>query len=243
VLRYFFLFGIFALGFGALSHAFRPKDRLPGLPPVMLWSWDHSDDLRFISPKTTGVAFLERTVWLSPKGIESRPRLGSLRFPEHTARMAVVRFESQGDGLPERAGVIRELISAAETPGIRALQIDFDARQSERVWYRDLLRELRNKLPESLPLTITALASWCDRDDWIRGLPVADASPMFFRMGAGVRPPQGDVRVPLCQGSVGISTDELPTRLPPGRRVFLFHPGRWTPAAYEAALAQARRWQ
>ena len=41
-----------------------------------------------------------------------------------------------------------------------------------------------------MPLTITALASWCDGDDWIDGLPVADASPMLFRMGRGdyVRP-------------------------------------------------------
>jgi hypothetical protein len=209
----------------------------------MLWSWEHSDDLRFINPENAGVAFLERTVWLNREQAFSRPRLGALRYPEGTALMAVVRFESEGAGLPERSSVLHELMGVADTPGIRALQIDFDARESERAWYADLLRELRATLPASIPLTITALASWCESDDWIRNLPVADACPMFFRMGAGARPPQGDVQVPLCQSSVGVSTDELPARVPRSRRIFFFHPGKWTPAAYEAALAQARRWQ
>ena len=135
------------------------------------------------------------------------------------------------------------MLPVAEIPGLRALQIDFDARQSERNWYAALLRELRNKLPRGIPLTVTALASWCERDDWIRRLPVADASPMLFRMGSAAHSVFGDFQVRLCQNSIGVSMDELPANVPRGRRIFFFYPGKWTPSAYDAAMAQARRWR
>jgi hypothetical protein len=232
---------VLGIAISACSH--RPGDSLRQFPPVMLWSWDHSDDLRFIDPRSTGVAFLERTVHLDPSGGISSPRLSQLRFPEKTALMAVVRLESFGKGLPPSSEVVREILPAARLQGIRAIQIDFDARRSERGWYTALLRELRMTLAPSIPLTITALASWCERDDWIRRLPVADACPMLFRMGDQVHESIGEFDVPLCEASIGVSMDELPGNAPRGRRIFFFYPGKWTPAAYEAALAQARRWR
>src|SRR5437764_1138154 len=77
----------------------------------------------------------------------------------------------------------------------------------------------------------------------IRHLPVVDASPMLFRMGPSAHSVFGDFTVPLCQNSIGVSMDELPAKVPRGRRLFFFYPGKWTPSAYDAALAQARRWQ
>ena len=47
----------------------------------------------------------------------------------------------------------------------------------------------------------------------------------------------------VCASSVGVSTDELPDRVPPARRIYFFHPGPWTRAAYDAAVAQAGRWR
>jgi hypothetical protein len=245
VSRGLFLASIALTGIGVaiVTGALKPKDRLPGLPSVMLWSWEHTDDLRFIDPRSTGLAFLAGTIWLSSERAEWRPRLAAVQYPPDTRVMAVVRFESPVDaGLPDRAEVIQQLRRASELTGVRALQIDFDARESQRTWYTALLHELRATLPQSMPIVITALVSWCDRDDWIRDLPVADASPMMFRMGTGVQAPP-DFLAPLCQGSVGVSTDELPARIPPGRRIFFFHPGYWTPATYQAILSQAKRWQ
>jgi hypothetical protein len=107
--------------------------------------------------------------------VVSRPRLQPLRYSPGAAVMAVVRFEPDGSGLPPHEGVVREALQAAAIPGVGALQIDFDARLSEREWYRGFLTALRKALPSTLPLTITALASWCGQDAWIRDLPVADA--------------------------------------------------------------------
>jgi len=219
------------------------KDPLPGFPRVVLWAWERPEDLRFMTPGQAGIAFLAKTIWVDGNRVWARPRLQPLRFTPGTALMAVVRIESQGSALPPHDAVIRELLHTVELRGIRALQIDFDARESERRWYEALLVEARRKLPAALPLTITALASWCESDAWIRDLPVADASPMLFRMGPDERGPTTDFDAQICRSSIGVSTDELPDRLPHGRRLYFFHNSRWTPEAYQGVLAQARRWQ
>jgi hypothetical protein len=218
-----------------------PTDPTPMLPRLMLWAWESPQDLRFVRPGSAGIAFLARTVWLAPDSVASRPRLQPLRYQPGTDLMAVVRLESQGHGLPPRAQAIREAMPAAIIPGVRALQIDFDARASERAWYTAFLRDLRAALPAGMPLTITALESWCDRDVWLNRLPINDATPMLFRMGQGERVPE-DSSSSVCRNSIGVSTDETPARVPRGRRVYYFHPGPWTEQAYQEALAQAWRW-
>src|SRR5712692_622392 len=141
-----------AIGAALFVRPFGGPDPLPGFPRVMLWAWERPEDLRFINPKSAGIAFLARPVWLDGSQLASQPRLQPLRFPPGTTLMAVVRFESTGHGLPPRADVIRELREVAELPGVRALQIDFDARASERSWYGALLAELKRALPSTLPL-------------------------------------------------------------------------------------------
>jgi hypothetical protein len=128
---------------------------------------------------------------------------------------------------------------------VRAVQIDFDARRSERPFYRSLLAAVRATLPRKVPLSITALASWCSYDNWLDGLPVDEAVPMLFRMGRfeerGFRQ-AGEAnawRTPLCRGSAGISTDERQPLARDGRRLYVFHPTAWTPEARDAV---AREW-
>jgi Protein of unknown function (DUF3142) len=220
-----------------------PSDPIPLFPRLMLWAWENPQDLRFVKPGSAGIAFLERTVWLNEKSVRSRPRLQPLRFTPGVELMAVVRLESAGHSLPMRRDVVREIMPAVKIAGVDALQIDFDARQSERLWYAALLRELRQAIPAALPLTITALENWCEEDGWIRDLPVSDATPMLFRMGPEDRRTPSDFPSRICRSSIGVSTDELPARVPRARRVFLFHPGSWTVEAYEAAVAQFWRWQ
>src|SRR5260370_37879773 len=147
-----------------VSRLLTPPDPLPALPRLMLWAWESPQDLRFVKPGRAGIAFLARTVWLNRERAVSRPRLQPLRFIPGTDLMAVVRFESPAQGLPAEADALREVMPAAQLPGLSALQIDFDARQSERAWYGRFLRELREAGPAKLPITITALESWCDSE-------------------------------------------------------------------------------
>ena len=220
------------------------RDPTPGLPRVILWAWESPQNLDFIDPHQAGVAFLAKTLWLENRQAVVQPRMQPLRVPRGTALIAVVRLESTGQrDLPPAAQVAPAIAELARVPGVRALQIDYDARLSERAFYRDLIDQVSRRLPERFPLSITALASWCNGDGWIRALPVSDAIPMLFRMGAERYRPGDGFRVPLCQSSLGVSMDEPLARLPRGRRVYVFHPGPWTRRDYVNAIQEVHRWQ
>jgi hypothetical protein len=139
--------------------------------------------------------------------------------------MAILNSENRNEA-------IQSILVSAREPGIAALQIDFDATRSQRNFYRDLLVDLRRQMPAGLPLSITALASWCSWDGWMRGLPVDEAVPMMFRMEPDHRraPPNVDdfhIREPRCQASAGVSTDEpWPSDLA-GKRIYVFPDHGW----------------
>lgn len=230
------------LSLAVLSCATRP-DPLPRFPRLMLWAWERPERLQFVDPRAAGVAFLARSIAWGDGRVESHPRYQPLTVRPGTVMMAVIRLESYTPPLPDPDALIPDVLQAAAGPNIRAVQIDFDARLSERQWYAAFLQRLRANLPAALPLTITALASWCLGDNWIRALPVADAVPMLFRMGPGEPHEVRDFAPGPCRSSLGISTDEVPFAAPHGRRLFVFHPGPWTPEAYRAAIDLARRWR
>jgi hypothetical protein len=161
--------------------------------------------------------------------------------------MACARIETDPGSPPSlSAQQAREaaigLAPLADFPGAKAVQIDFDATASQRDFYRNLLNELRHRLPRSFPLSITALGSWCMGDDWISHFPIDEAVPMLFRMGPDrasilLRLEAGDdFEEPLCRQSSGISTDELVPRLPPGRRLYIFNPRAWTKATWDKVV-------
>jgi hypothetical protein len=142
-----------------------------------------------------------------------------------------------------RSVVEHAILEAAELHGVRGLQIDFDARASEREFYRAILVDVRRVLPPSMPLSITALASWCEYDAWIAGIPVTEAVPMLFRMGAESPRAGSEFRPSVCRTSVGVSTDEPLAEIPRGRRVYIFHPRSWSANELRAALQEVKRWQ
>jgi Protein of unknown function (DUF3142) len=225
---------------------------LATFPPVVLWAWERPEALDFIDVQGIGVAFLARTLYLSGSDVIVRPRLQPFSAPPDTQLMAVVRMASDRWRPPDLSASQREMVTAAiaevgTLSGIQALQVDFDATVSQRAFYRDVLQQLRRQLPASMPLSITALASWCIFDDWLAGLPVDEVVPMVFRMGADqhrVRRylAQDDFRAAACRHSLGIATDEpLPT-LRPGRRLYMFHPHAWRLEAMTSFLEEVGRW-
>ena len=219
----------------------RPADPLPGFPHVFLWAWEVPENFEFLDPQDAGVAFLARTVCLRGGSVSVRPRLQPLRYAPGTVLMAVVRVEPSGTSLPPVDATAAAIVEAAAIPHVRALQVDFDSTLSQRAYYRDLLANLRRRVPQSMPISMTALTSWCQSDGWIAGLPVVEAVPMLFRMGPGERPAR-TFRPALCQSSAGVSVDE-PLREPPSAaRIYIFNPRPWTEATYRAALREVRKW-
>jgi hypothetical protein len=231
--------------------------RMAKLPRLTVWVWERREDLRAVDARTTAVAYLERTVVVDGGGVRVVPRRQAMLLPAAAGlvRIAVVRIEvANGTALNgDSARAVAEAVSdavrpqgrPADEPGapnsgadeIAALQVDFDVRVSQREWYADVLRAVRARIPAEMPLSMTALASWCSYDGgWIRGLPVDEAVPMLFRMepdrrraGAGGWG-AGDfaVREPMCMGSVGISTREAWPDDMRARRVYVFADRGWS---------------
>jgi hypothetical protein len=229
-----------------------PGARMSGFPRVFLWAWERPERLEFINSREVGVAFLAATVYLRGEKTIERPRLQPLKVPPGTTLIAVVRIESARDAPPvlserQRTETVEALARIAHKQNLSALQIDFDATESEREFYRALLLDVRRALPESMPLSITALASWCIFDNWLNNLPLDEAVPMMFRMGSdGHRinnylETGGDFRTPLCQCSVGVSTDETSASLSSSRRIYFFNPQPWSESTVRQALERSQQ--
>lgn len=215
-----------------------PSSAMRHLPTTTLWVWERPEDLSRIDPATTAIAFLDQTVRIGGT-ISSIPRRQPMSYPASVVRIAVVRIEVEpGADLKSDGGLAmaREtaslILDSVARPGIAALQIDFDATRSQRAFYTTLLNNLRARMPAALPLSITALASWCSSDDWIGGLPVDEAVPMFFRMEPDRRRapadrPEFQIREPLCSASVGVSTHERWPSDVAGKRIYIFADRGW----------------
>ncbi|HKV91155.1 MAG TPA: DUF3142 domain-containing protein [Candidatus Angelobacter sp.] len=219
---------------GAVPHA------LQSFPRVMLWAWEAREDLRYAPPDQYGVAYLAKTIFIGER-VSVAPREEPLLIAPGARTMAVVRIEAPRNrarlDIPRLAETVaRLIIPEAQRQQVFALQIDFDAAQSQRSFYRNLIEEVRIQMPAGMPLSIAALASWCKEESWLQGLPVNEAVPMLFRMEEGPKRknrPGWSYRAEqeLCQPSVGVSTDEPWPAISQKQRIYVFHPRAWNPVA------------
>lgn len=227
------------------SHRTTP---LETLPPVILWAWERPEDLRFVDPRETGVAYLAKTITLRGDKVVMRPRLQPLQLAPGTKVVAVVRIETDRTEVPSLSSsqlqqTVREIRNTAASS---VLQLDFDATVSQRNFYRDLLTTLRRELPSSVSLSITALASWCAGDDWLHDLPIDEAVPMLFRLG--VDEPLFQRRLEtgqrfesrMCRNAAGMSTDE-PVNPPAVQRLYIFNPAPWSKDSFATAMEAYRK--
>jgi hypothetical protein len=217
-------------------------------PAVILWAWERPEDLTFIDPEETGVAFLAKTIYLRGDKVVAKPRLQPLKIAPNTRVVTVVRIETDRRYVPTLSSeqvqqTAREILNSSRSP---VVQIDFDATVSERDFYRALLQQVRLNLPVTTALSITALASWCAGDDWLRDLPVDEAVPMLFRLGVDQRQFQRRLETGqpfesrMCQNSAGVSTDE-PVTPPTVDRLYIFSPNPWNKESFNAAMETYRK--
>ena len=205
-------------------------------PPIVLWAWEEPEDLRSADPQSIGVAFLAERLFVG-KDVTAVPRHQRILVPDSIWAEAVVRVEADNnfrDSEANRLATADDVLRVARLPGIRGVEVDFDATPPQRSFYTEVLRKVRRALPPAERLEITALVSWCSQPQgWLRTLPVDNAVPMYFRLGDHVG--FWTVREPLCANAVGISTDEpeiqvsaLASTSPDHRTIYLFSPRPWT---------------
>ena len=213
-------------------------------PRTILWAWEREEDLEFLDPQQFAVAFLAQTLVMKGDEVTLEPRRQPLKVRPETKLIAVTRIESQKiTGVPvalsqsQRERLVNLVLKTRELKNVAAIQIDFDATTSEREFYRSLLHDLRAKLPDNVPLSMTALASFCVNDRWVRDLPVDEAIPMVFRMGTDNKAIKSflangnDFSEPICRRSYGIAVDEpVTTTFAGSRRRYIFNVRAWTEA-------------
>ena len=229
------------------SSSLAPSTSLSPLnPQLTLWAWERPEDLRFLNDapgtrhqapgtRAVRVAFLDRTIRFDDGRMTVRFRQQPLLVSPGTPLMSVVRVETRGraPAISQADAIAALIVKAVHAPSVTALQIDFDARRSDRPFYAALLKSVRGSLPRDIPFSMTALASWCVDDPWIDARYVDEIVPMLFQMGPDARhvltrlDEDGRWPVEACNGAAGLATDERHDRLPPARSVYVFNPRAW----------------
>lgn len=230
-------------------------------PKMMLWAWERPERLTFLDTSSTGVAYLAATIFPKGNSFMVRPRLQPLKVPEDVYLEAVVRIEIDRKGswcLPDKEldRLAAAVVKVTNQPRVKALQLDFDARESERTLYKVLLRKVRALLPDEIPLSITALPSWCMGDQWLQDAPVDEIVPMLFSMGAGRQESLDFIRnsdagnLSYFQKCVGFSVrdseplDELAHRIKlADSRIYFFSARPWDPLLVKHVQDEVHLWE
>lgn len=220
--------------------------------PLTVWAWERPEDLRFLG-RDAEVAVQTGFIELSGDRLIVRGRRHPLQVATEQVTTTVVHVQIDPRRplawKPERAAqVAHAVLRLGRRTGVRRLQLDFEVRASGRPILLSVLREVRAGLPAGVELSMTALASWCQTEDWLADAPVDEIVPMLFRMGSsGERLKAGlaagdDFANPACRTALAISADTPIARAPAGRRVYLFSPRSWTAADFERVKREVRAW-
>ena len=125
--------GILCLALKPDAVSFAPSPhRMDQFPARTLWVWERPEDLRALKTRTTAIATLDRTIVVG-RTVTVIPRRQPVVCPTGITRIAVVRIEAPGTIAAGMEGPTADLIldSIGRAP-MAALQIDFDARRSQR---------------------------------------------------------------------------------------------------------------
>ncbi len=221
---------------------------------IVVWAWERPEDLHYIDPDKVEVAVLIQSVLLSDASVKVRKREQSLRLPKGIRTIAVTRVETDrrtGAALTDEQLTQLSASIVASCGSSRGVQIDFDAKVSEREFYRRLLQDIRARLPREKILSMTSLASWSFFDNWLgENPPVDEIVPMFFSLGAGKAEvfdllKRNRVLKGAYRQAFGLSIAERETNKlvlawaaanQKDCRIYFFNPRPWTPDAIRDAL-------
>jgi hypothetical protein len=218
----------------------------PPRPALVLWAWERSEDLRFLAGSGVTVAYVAASIEVTATGVAVHGRRHPLRLAPDTAVLPVLHVDATPTGLARFANRARQAVldTAARLQARSGgpMQLDFEVAASARPFYRALVQAVAGADPRQL--SITALASWCQWDGWLAGLPAGEIVPMLFRMGPDdgqIRRQlavSGRLRQPECRRAAGLALDEPLPQAPVGARLYLFNPRPWTQADFRRAVAE-----
>ena len=202
----------------ACMAAAAPQDA--SLPGEVWWYWDRPAAQLPAPPAGVGAAVVVTHVLLSGAGFARQPRRSALRLPDGVATMPVIHVEVDPArpfaGNAAQTDALRDAVVDVARRGSPStwVQLDFEARQSQRDFWRAAVQAIKDALPAGVRLSVTALASWCYGDRWLGDVPVDEVVPMYFRLGRArpdyVLRSAAGVAEPRCAQAYGVADDEPP---------------------------------
>ena len=216
---------------------------------IIPWAWHRAEDLTFLSPATP-VAVWFATIRVANDDLDVIRRTQPVHFHDRAPLTGVFRIEADAplSGAAITA-LTRLIVDIGETVRAGEVQLDFDALQSQRSSYRQLVAQIAARWAGSL--SMTALASWCVHDNWLAEVSVHDVVPMLYRMGSDANTLRSTIARRLadgtaalagpCAASVGYIADEEVIRVDPRTRVFLFNTEPWTAENFTDFRRKVRR--
>jgi len=219
---------------------------------LVVWAWERPEDLRFLPPDAEIAA---QTAFLEIRGADLYAR--GRRFPllarpgQVTTAVAHIQIDRRRPPVwsPALRDELAEAVARLTAPAHASrVQIDFEVRASERAMLLELVAAVRRRLPPGTALSMTALASWCETEDWLGAAQADEIVPMLFRMGPGgagllqALAGGGDFAQPACRTALAVAADHPPGRAPAGRRVYLFNPKSWTAARFAQVRETVGAW-
>lgn len=215
------------------------------LPPLMLWAWQAPQDLRGLDATKIGVATYIGTITITGNNVTTQANQARMLIPNNLYRMAVIHISVSPFMKPalDQNTIIKvsnDILLLYRNTNMPALQLDFSATNSQRNFYAEVIRNVHQQIDPNTYFSITALASWCVGDRWIKEqhLPIDLVVPMYFSLAQTSRekfkfiqsfPTNINSLAPECRNAIGIATFEtwqvpLHADIP----VFVFTRGSWT---------------
>lgn len=237
-------------GFSSTPSSAHPA--LQSMPKQMLWAWERAEDLRWL-PTDVGVAYVASAIMLKGEFAQRRLRAHPLLLRTDTPRMPVVHVDASWRQPPalsaaQKKQIVEEVVRVAA--GQTMVQLDFEVRQSQRVFLQDVVAEIRARLPAQTGLSMTALASWCSGDYWLAQMQADEIVPMIFRMGTDQQVLRRQIRRDAgfayanCNRAIGFADDE-PILSARAARRYYFSASAWSAASFakakQAELAEAAK--
>jgi Tfp pilus assembly protein PilN len=220
---------------------------------LTLWAWDAPEDLSFLKNEDTAVAYYAGTITLQSKAVLFSPRRKPLVTPARLFLYPVFRIENPSQAVPpesaanEIANIVTAYMNLKSDKGafVHDVQIDYDATQNERAFYVHLLKTLRQSLPSTTHIAITALTSWAMDDRWLPPGCADEAIVMLFSLGSETSflTSIGKRHLSVGEGidtSIGISVNEPITNarlsqqnvIQTAERIYIFNSIPWKRERY-----------
>jgi hypothetical protein len=210
------------------------------------WLWDGALLPAWSVPEA---AVLQRHILLTGAHARTRVRQSWPAMPATTRVTPVLHVEvstvNPPTGIDRRADmIVHAMREAAQASTSSWVQLDLEAKPSQRVFYRALVARVRAELPPHIKLSVTALAWWCRAPAWLDDLAADEVVPMFFRMGrdsarlrAIVDQTPQQLHASCRSGSAGFSPQEpLPAHVTARyRKTYWFDRHAWKRSAAAAS--------